>query len=786
MAGTEYAAGAFHKHLIGHGTPEVELFKAIDKKKKPYALLASQTISGENLHHILKHEPQKLDQLDLHRLHNLLLTAMLINPEDGQPANFIFKPIQTKLGETKYELICIDNDHAFVPPFSTVKKRFSSDTQQVEVKSILFCLNQMQTPIDAQTRNHFLSLKPLAFLQKWLQDLIEQEKHHQKLFATKGQAFEVLFDDQNPVIIPILFAPKTIATLHLKLSRIQSALRQEKVTPLAILQQVAPALGNFYAQAFTQKATPLKRFDVLLGSLFGRDKRGYHTTKTSSDIYKTRGIALAQAKKPKPEYTPEGALTELQKLESQLTPNHLQTVRQAIERGDLKPYLQLLHRDLRRQALGSYQKLSRQTVLQAMSHAAFQTLSLKGLDPSDKDLVSILARSAAGLKHLDLSGCRRLSPKVLLWIQDSCLQLESLILKGWTQLKWVDAANLARGKYDPIPRFSAPLILPKLHTLILDNSSLTTLYIQAPLTRLSLKQAKELTTLSLSTSQLQYLLLDGCKVSQTKIQALIQKQNQLEEVSVKGCPKIAAKFQRCGILLQYSSDHKIHVLADELLEKKEVGLSGKSIDDEIAVAIAKVLPSTKIHTLDVSYNHIDAKGAESLSRVLPSTKIHTLILGYNDIGDAGAESLSRVLPITKIHTLDLRYNHIGDARAEALALVLPSTKIHTLDLRFNKIGNALLKKIQSRLKPKPNEESKQPPKPEADREASPISHSAKQIPIKQPSDSITIAKPNPELGSLLETMYFLLQKHFPMGKLYACDATTQREVAHITSPDYRI
>ena len=34
MAGTEYAAGAFHKHLIGHGTPEVELFKAIWQTRK--------------------------------------------------------------------------------------------------------------------------------------------------------------------------------------------------------------------------------------------------------------------------------------------------------------------------------------------------------------------------------------------------------------------------------------------------------------------------------------------------------------------------------------------------------------------------------------------------------------------------------------------------------------------------------------------------------------------------------------------------------------------------------
>ena len=546
----------------------------------------------------------------------------------------------------------------------------------------------MQTPIDAQTRAHFLTLKPLAFLQKWLQDLIEQEKHHQKLFATKGQAFEVLFDDQNPVIIPILFAPKTIAMLHLKLTRIQRALRQEKITPLAILQQVAPALGNFYAQAFTEKVTPFERFDVLLGSLFGRDKKGYHTTKTSSDIYKTRGIELSQAKNPKPEYTPQGALTELQTLEKQLTPSHLQTVRQAIEKGDLKPYLQLLHQDLRRQALGSYQKLSRQTVLQAMSHAAFQTLSLKGLDPTDEDLRAILARSAAGLKHLDLSGCTRLSPKVLLWIQDSCLQLESLILRGWTQLKQVDAANLAPKRLFNFGQ-TEPVLLkfPKLHTLILDKSSLTTLYIQAPLEKLSLKQAKQLTTISLSAFQLKQLLLDECEMHKTKVQSLIRNQNQLEKLSLKACPKIAAKFQKCGILLRFSSDHKIHTFTDELLETEEVNLSNRRIDDELARAIARVLPSTKIHTLKLSSNQIGEKGAESLARVLPSTKIHTLYLYSNKIGEKGAESLACVLPSTKIHTLSLWNNEIGEKGAESLACVLPSTKIHTLSLWNNEIGD---------------------------------------------------------------------------------------------------
>jgi NLR family CARD domain-containing protein 3 len=49
MAGMEYAVGSMHRMLIGHGTPETELFKCIDVLGKPFAVLASQAVDGENL-----------------------------------------------------------------------------------------------------------------------------------------------------------------------------------------------------------------------------------------------------------------------------------------------------------------------------------------------------------------------------------------------------------------------------------------------------------------------------------------------------------------------------------------------------------------------------------------------------------------------------------------------------------------------------------------------------------------------------------------------------------------
>ncbi|OJW69800.1 MAG: hypothetical protein BGO68_05780, partial [Candidatus Amoebophilus sp. 36-38] len=90
------------------------------------------------------------------------------------------------------------------------------------------------------------------------------------------------------------------------------------------------------------------------------------------------------------------------------------------------------------------------------------------------------------------------------------------------------------------------------------------------------------------------------------------------------------------------------------------------------------IPSTQIHTLDLSYNDIGASGVQGLVKVLPNTQIHTLNLRYNQIGDLGLQKLAKILPSTQVHTLHLWNNQIGDPGVQELAKVLPSTQVHTL------------------------------------------------------------------------------------------------------------
>ena len=78
---------------------------------------------GENFHTLLrlaesndKGAQEKLAAFDVPALWEMILTAMLINPEDDKPDNYIVMPVNTPDG-LRYRLVCVDNDHAFVEPF---------------------------------------------------------------------------------------------------------------------------------------------------------------------------------------------------------------------------------------------------------------------------------------------------------------------------------------------------------------------------------------------------------------------------------------------------------------------------------------------------------------------------------------------------------------------------------------------------------------------------------------------------------------------------------------------
>ena len=108
LPGIEEAVGTFTRALIGIGAPYTELIKLDDKP-----VLVSQGIQGSTLLDVMKNKPHLLKDLDERDLSGLIIVAMLINPEDGKPDNYIVEEHPMK--RDKYRLIGVDNDHAFVP-----------------------------------------------------------------------------------------------------------------------------------------------------------------------------------------------------------------------------------------------------------------------------------------------------------------------------------------------------------------------------------------------------------------------------------------------------------------------------------------------------------------------------------------------------------------------------------------------------------------------------------------------------------------------------------------------
>jgi hypothetical protein len=67
----------------------------------------------------MSHAPDRLKNLDEQSLSDMILMAMLINPEDGKSDNYIVEPLPTN--PEKYRLVCVDNDQAFVPAYVQIK-----------------------------------------------------------------------------------------------------------------------------------------------------------------------------------------------------------------------------------------------------------------------------------------------------------------------------------------------------------------------------------------------------------------------------------------------------------------------------------------------------------------------------------------------------------------------------------------------------------------------------------------------------------------------------------------
>lgn len=226
--GMALAIESFMQKMMGFGVPHNDLILINGN-----LLHISQNFEGMPLQDA---QPAQLAQLDKKRLSQLLLTTMLLNPVNGNPRNYVLQPL---FGGKTYQIVCINNDHAFV--------------NQEGVKTILFCLNQMLEPIYSSVKEQFLRNDPAKILTDWLKHL-----------SSMHELYNALFSEQERELNFIGIPREMIGSLYRKMVNMQSILtyhRENAVfTHMDLLKMLEPAIGRRYSFNFNNNISPFDRF----------------------------------------------------------------------------------------------------------------------------------------------------------------------------------------------------------------------------------------------------------------------------------------------------------------------------------------------------------------------------------------------------------------------------------------------------------------------------------------------------------------------------------------------
>ncbi len=187
-----------------------------------------------------------LAQLDPRCFTQAVFLTWLLVHEDDQLRNLGFEPLVNTQGEGVFRIIAFDTDTALEAPWI----RTDDGRIQIKLKSLLFCLEAMQRPLDESARRDFLALEPETVLIDWLTPLAEIK----------------IADNHLP--------PGSIEALYQRWRRLRQVLQlpltsDDPMAPilphnhLELLTQLDPPLGAAYGEAFQSHATPLARFTAV-------------------------------------------------------------------------------------------------------------------------------------------------------------------------------------------------------------------------------------------------------------------------------------------------------------------------------------------------------------------------------------------------------------------------------------------------------------------------------------------------------------------------------------------
>jgi hypothetical protein len=489
LPGNEYAVHALAQRWMGEATAKSQPVTLtftdyknmpLPQHPRPYpvliseAILQADTLAGNHFETALLAEgktssPLIQAKLDPFHFTQWFLLSLLIHPEDGTPHNFVI----TQIPSGQYRLIGIDNDHHFVRPFFSgwlssdnafidicTENKLSIPTdpnarQLLQVKTILYCLDQMQAPLDPQAVTDFLALDFATLLTTWLEDLVQWDQHHRKLLGEAQNHYLEGHCDRFSYIRPI-FGSQTMPRLYQTSERLRRFLLekdQSSSTHLDCLRRIHPLIGRRYLPLHEnsfKNRSPIGRFKYLTdelkkirshhlpSSLSGRDILGRMEEKLGEE-------SLIEQIKHQTAHHPGKALKYLRRYIEEKKP--LEQIITDVRSGTISPVklIRLFSTDIsspihRAEILKAVQftqitKREQSAIFKSLSRENYEILDIsevRGL--SQRDWKEILLESV-NLQRLSLKSCSGIRDGLLVNLAEGCMTLTELTLSN-VSIQW--------------------------------------------------------------------------------------------------------------------------------------------------------------------------------------------------------------------------------------------------------------------------------------------------------------------------------------------------------------
>ena len=690
--GMEYAVGRLYDLIIGYGTPNTALWAVLphNDQQRAYPLLVSKTILGDTLQAVLKQHPAGVPHLDAKCYSQMVLMALLTNPEDGKSDNYIVEKFTNSEGNTVNRLISIDNDHSFVPALA---KGILSTT--ILVKTILYCFDMMKEPIHPEVCEEFLVLDADKLLHHWLVDILKHDKACQTLFTF--EQLKQLRNNKNEnqqVVIPMLFHQSTIKTLYQKLIKLRKLFTHHpQINHLELLQHIEPQLAVYYEKVLIQPLLPAERFKLIAEKEYGgRMEAGAGITKTNA----SRTIESILGTLPSIEeiqagikYSAEQALNQLHMIQTQQ--KQLEQAKNSLLAGNFKPFKNLVINDFQEEVfrqidIAKLSKLQQQQVFALMAETSFTLLKLKNSLVTDAELLAILKKSP-GLIALDISGCINLTQTIVQEIAKYCPLLEKLNLRNLSQLNLFSIKSFFGNELNS-------LVFPQLRRLWLGGCvSLNNLLLRAPhLKYLELKDCNLLTRQTLfvlikQSPHLQMIDLTNCnQITDSYLDEISSYSKNLKKIIVQGCQNIRHKEIRTLSPTLVINKLKAEFISavESLLQQQAsvVDLEYVVTTDQTEVSLlAQALRINKtLQSIDLSHNRL---GDSNFFVIVEALKFNStlmrLIARNNKLTDTSAKILLELLENNPtLSEIDLEGNNaISEELEKAIENKLQENKVRT-------------------------------------------------------------------------------------------------------------